>query len=337
MGLIQQARAFNLTFTDFSAAWISLCAILALRNPEVFTWIGPSAIKPLLALLVFFMGMTAKAEDFFGCLSKPRPIAINFGACFFIVPWIAFKLAESANLQEGLLVGTALLGSVNGGSASNLFTLLAGGDVPLSVLMTTSTTIGAVFVMPFVAKLLIGAIVPVDAVGILWSAVQLVVLPILSGVLVNVFAPITCAKFKPMIPLAGMVTALPIIGCVVAGSADSIASAGLRLHGVVACWHLLCGIIGYALSALFGGNECERRTVAIEVSMKNAVLANVLAQQHFSNVAVQAPAAVSCIWCPIIVSAVTSFWKLRTWQSKAHKNQHKAYNGEWVEEYYHGA
>jgi len=303
----------------------------------MFTWIGPSAIKPLLALLVFFMGMTAKAEDFLGCLSKPRPIAINFLACFLIVPWVAFKLADSANLQEGLLVGTALLGSVNGGSSSNLFTLLAGGDVPLSVLMTTSTTLGAVFVTPLVAKLLIGAIVPVDTVGILWSAVQLVVLPILSGVLVNVFAPTTCAKFKPKIPLAGMVTALPIIGCVVAGSADCIASAGLRLHAVVAFWHFICGIIGYALSALLGAGECERRTVAIEISMKNAVLANVLAQQHFSDVAVQAPAAASCIWCPIIVSATTTFWKLRALQSSTCKGQKKACNDEWVEEYYHGA
>jgi len=242
----------------------------------MFTWIGPSAIKPLLALLVFFMGMTAKAEDFLGCLSKPRPIAINFLACFLVVPCVTFKLADSVNLQEELLVGTALLNSINGGSSSNLFTLMATGNVPLSVLMTTSTTLGAILVTPLVARLLTGAIVPVDTVGILWSSVQLVVLPILSGVLVNAFAPTNCAQFKPTIPLAGMATALPIIGCVVAGSADCIASACFRLGAVVAFWHFFCGIIGYALCALLGAGECERPAVAIEIPMRHAVLANVL-------------------------------------------------------------
>jgi len=75
-------------------------------------------------------------------------------------------------LPNALLAGLVLVGSINGGQASNLCTYIAKGDVALSVVMTTSTTIGCIFMTPLIAKLVLGTVVPVDPVGIAWSTIQ---------------------------------------------------------------------------------------------------------------------------------------------------------------------
>ncbi|CAE8738216.1 unnamed protein product, partial [Polarella glacialis] len=162
--------------------WIAGAAALALAYPPSFLWLPPTAIKWLLGILVFFMGTAASPSDFHACLRKPRPFLINFVGCFAVAPALALGLARLACLPEPFLVGMVLVGGVNGGSSSNLFTLFVGGDVALSVLMTVTTTLSAVVCTPLVAKVCLGAIVPVDSWGILHSAFQLVMLPISLGV-----------------------------------------------------------------------------------------------------------------------------------------------------------
>ena len=92
------------------------------------------------------------------------------------------------------MIGLVLMGGVNGGSASNLFALIAGGDVALSVLMTITTTLGAVVCTPLVAQVFVGAIVPVDSVGMLQSAVKVVLVPIFAGVLTRAALPQTISR-----------------------------------------------------------------------------------------------------------------------------------------------
>jgi BASS family bile acid:Na+ symporter len=65
-----------------------------------------------------------------------------------------------------------LVGSINGGQASNLCTYIARGNVALSVLMTTATTLGAIFMTPLLCKGILGAVVPVDAKGIAKSTIE---------------------------------------------------------------------------------------------------------------------------------------------------------------------
>ncbi len=89
-----------------------------------------------------------------------------------MMPLLAFGLAKAFKLDAALLAGMVLVGSINGGQASNLCTYIAKGNVALSVLMTTATTIGAIFMTPVICKALLGAVVPVDAAGIAMSTTQ---------------------------------------------------------------------------------------------------------------------------------------------------------------------
>ena len=51
-------------------------------------------------------------------------------------------------------------------------TLIAGGDVPLSIVMTVCTTLGAVVLTPLLTKILAGTYVPVDALKLSLSTLQ---------------------------------------------------------------------------------------------------------------------------------------------------------------------
>jgi len=302
---------------DMFALWIASWSAMALCFPSAFTWIGGFSQKALLSLLVFFMGMTARPTEFAACFANPRPIFINAFLCLCAVPALAYVLASSAGLQWPFKCGLVLLGSVNGGSSSNLFSLLAGADVALSIVMTASTTLLAVMSIPTVAKAMIGTMVPVDGCAILLSAVQLVLLPVTLGVCASLVLPKTSAAVERGLPVFGLLVVAPITGSVVGGSAKDILEGGVSLHAAVAVLHAVSAATGYGLSSALGGSEKECRTVAIEVGMKNAVFSSVLAATHFSNPAIKAPSAVSCIWCPMVAAMLSAYWKARPVSSKA--------------------
>ena len=113
--------------------------------------------------------------------------------------------AQSAlALRTALVAGMVLVGSINGGQASNLCTFIAKGNVALSVLMTTATTIGAIFMTPFLCKAVLGTVVPVDAKGIVISTLQVVLAPIALGMGLNIKAPKVVRAVKPVTPVVGV-------------------------------------------------------------------------------------------------------------------------------------
>merc|ERR1719261_1736120 len=114
---------------------------------------------------------------------------MQFSLCYAMMPGLAFLLGKVFGLEAGLLAGMVLVGSINGGQASNLCTYIAKGNVALSVLMTTATTLGATFMTPFLCKSFLGTVVPVDAKGIVISTLQVVLAPIALGMALNLKAP----------------------------------------------------------------------------------------------------------------------------------------------------
>jgi len=295
------ATSFMKKLGDFRIWSVGLAALSALLWPKAFSWMSPTLVQGLLFVLLFLLGVTAQPADFQACLRRRRPIAINLVACFGIVPALAWILAKAMGLSAGLLVGIVLLASVNGGASANLFTLLAGGDVALSVVTTTFTTVVAVVATPCIVNLLLGAAIPVHA--------HFVLMPIFVGIFSNMLAPRFFARLKPAIPALVGTMAVPISGAVVVRGVSPSFSVGLTLHAAVIVLHVGSGCIGYLLSKVCGASEQECRTLAFTVAVKHVAFASVLASLHFEDPAVQVPPAVSCIWCPILCSAMANFWK----------------------------
>jgi len=289
--------------TNLFPLWTVVSAVVALCKPEVFLWCNSSYFTALLAGLMFSMGITLTVEDFTRVASKPGPVLIGFVACYVMMPALALALSKGLGLSAGLTAGMILVGSINGGQASNLCTYIARGDVALSVLMTTVTTIGAIFMTPLICKLLLGTIVPVDAVGVAISTIQVVLVPIVLGMLVNAKFPKVVDKVEPFSPIVGVLCTCVLVGSAVAQCATPIKEAGLTLQLAAAALHILGGIVAYyGCKPLYPETTC--RTVAIETSMKSSAFGFLLAKLHFSQFLVRVPAAVSVVWMALVGSSL---------------------------------
>jgi BASS family bile acid:Na+ symporter len=220
------------------------------------------------------------------------------------MPALALGLSSALGLPAALTAGMVLVGSINGGQASNLCTYIAKGDVALSVLMTTCTTIGAIFMTPLLCKVLLGAIVPVNAVGVAISTVQVVLLPIVVGMLANAKFPKSVKKIEPFSPIVGVLSTCILVGSAVAQCAGPIKSAGLPLQLAAMLLHVLGGLAAYFGCKPLGYNEQTCRTFAIETSMKSSAFGFLLACLHFDSFLVRVPAAVSVVWMALVGSSL---------------------------------
>lgn len=310
-GRISPAADLLGAFCNLFALWIALAAVVAVQYPPSFLWVKSSYFTNLLGLLMFSVGITTTIDDFKACLTRPGAIAINFISCYGIMPVLAYGLAKLIGANSGILAGMVLVGSVNGGQASNLCTLIAGGDVALSVLMTTCTTLGCIFATPLISKFVLGTVVPIDAIGIVHSTVQVVLAPIFLGVFLNTVAPKACKAVTPITPTIGVISTVLLVGASVAKCAEPIISAGLPLQFACLALHLVGGVLGYIATSLGGYDVRTCRTVAIETAMKSSAFGFLLASLHFGSFAARVPPAVSVVWMAIVGSALAVFWKKR--------------------------
>lgn len=295
--------------TNLFPLWTLLAAGSALYRPALYTWLTTPYFTACLAVLMLSMGITLSVEDFKRVLKRFGAVGLGFGACYLAMPALALALAMAFRLPPELTAGLVLVGAVNGGQASNLCTYIANGDVALSILMTTSTTLGAIFMTPIISKLLIGAVVPVNALGIAFSTIQVVLAPIALGMFLNRFANRAVRAIEPFSPVIGVAATCILVGSSVAQCAQPILGAGLALQFPIMLLHLVGGLLGYFMVAMFGYGEIVRRTCAIETSMKSSAFAFLLATLHFGSFTVRVPAAVSVVWMALVGSTLAIIWR----------------------------
>lgn len=300
-------------FTEECARWfpvfLAVSGVVGTVKPATFAWMNTSCFTAALAALSFSMGITLTLSDLKNCLSKPMPVLVNFLACYTMMPLLGLALGLAFGFPPSFVAGLVLIGATNGGQSSNLCTYIAKGDVALSVIMTTTTTLGCVLMTPLICKLAIGALVPMDVYGMAVSTLQVVLLPILSGVMLNEFAPHFCRFLEPLCILGGLLATSALVGGSLSQCAESVLAAGWRLHAASILLHVLGGVIGYFGCKILGFSERVNRTTAIETSMKSAAWGYLLASLHFGSYAVRVPAAVSTVWVALVGSCLAVFWR----------------------------
>ena len=104
----------------------------------------------------YSLGITLTLDDFKRVFTKPDVVGLGFLACYVVMPATAMCMGAALGLKGPLLAGLILVGSINGGQASNLCAYIARGDVALSVLMTLATTVGCIFMTPLICKTFLG-------------------------------------------------------------------------------------------------------------------------------------------------------------------------------------
>ena len=288
--------------SDFAGKYMAIIAlavaIVALVFPgPVSTAVKTSYVNILLGIVMFGMGMTLKLSDFKVVFTKPKAVIVGILSQFVIMPVLAFVLAFAFQLPAELAVGVILVGSCPGGTSSNVMTYLAKGDVALSVGMTACTTIMAPIVTPLLVLLFAGQTVDVDVLEMFLSIVQVVLVPIAAGFLINYFFEKVAAACASVLPLVSVVGISLIIMAVVAANQAKLLTVGPLIILVV----MLHNVLGYALGYLVGRalrlTKEQMRTLSIEVGMQNSGLASSLATVHFASMPLAAvPGAVFSVW-----------------------------------------
>ncbi|MBQ5549386.1 MAG: bile acid:sodium symporter family protein, partial [Prevotella sp.] len=174
-------KRFCKLVSDYMGVLVLLSALAALLFPDTLSHLKPRLINPLLGIIMFGMGLTLKAEDFKVVFSRPRDVLVGCLAQFTVMPLLAFALTKIFRLEPALAIGVILVGCCPGGTASNVITYLAKGDLALSVGMTAVSTVLAPVLTPLLVWLLAGETVDVDVVGMLLSILWVVILPIALG------------------------------------------------------------------------------------------------------------------------------------------------------------
>ena len=286
--------------------WAVLGTGLALLWPGLLTPLA-SAIVPLLGLVMFGMGLTLTASDFLEVARRPGLIAAGAALQFGIMPLAAWLVGRLLQLPPELLTGLILVGACPGGTASNVITYLAQGDVALSIALTSTSTFLSVFATPALTWLFVGELVPVPVVPMLRSILTIVILPVVGGVLVNHFLGRRLGAVRSVFPLISVAAIVLIIAIIVALEAGraSVLVGSLVLAVMLHNGFGLAG--GYYLPRLFGLNERICRTLSIEVGMQNSGLGVALATQFFSPTAAL-PGAVFSVWHNLSGSCLAAWW-----------------------------
>lgn len=280
-------------------------AAVALMVPASFKWVTPH-ITILLGVIMFGMGMTLRVEDFKEIFRRPRDVFIGLLAQFTIMPLLAWGLAIIFRLPPELAAGMILVGTCPGGTASNVMTYLAKGDLALSVSITMAATLLAPFLTPLLTWKLAGAWIEVSLAAMMLSIAQVVIAPILLGIVINHFFAETVKRFIKILPLVSIIAILLILGGVVAVNAEKILTTGLLLILAVVCHNLLGYGLGFGAAKIFKLNMAKAKAVSIEVGMQNSGLAVSLAMIHF-GAAAAIPGALFSVWHNISGSMLANF------------------------------
>ncbi|XP_010249921.1 PREDICTED: sodium/pyruvate cotransporter BASS2, chloroplastic-like isoform X2 [Nelumbo nucifera] len=305
---LNQYESIIETLTTLFPLWVILGTIIGIYKPAAVTWLETDLFTVGLGFLMLSMGLTLTFDDFRRCLRNPWTVGVGFLAQYFIKPMLGFIIAMSLKLSAPLATGLILVSCCPGGQASNVATYISKGNVALSVLMTTCSTIGAIVMTPLLTKLLAGQLVPVDAAGLALSTFQVVLVPTVIGVLSNEFFPKFTEKIVTVTPLIGVILTTLLCASPIGQVSDVLKAQGAQLIVPVAILHAAAFALGYWISKMSFG-ESTSRTISIECGMQSSALGFLLAQKHFTNPLVAVPSAVSVVCMALGGSALAVFWR----------------------------
>ena len=285
-------------------------ALLALLFPGVLQQVPTKVINYLLGVVMFGMGLTLRLQDFKIVFSRPKDVVIGCLAQFTVMPLLAWTLARVFSLDEALALGVVLVGCCPGGTASNVITYLAKGDLALSVGMTGVSTLLAPFLTPLLTWALAGKSVNVDVASMFLSILWVVILPIVVGLVIKALWPRFTEKAVDYLPAFSSVVIALIVAIIIAANADKLLAGGLVIVLVVML-HNLCGLgVGYLIGRLLGLSEPKKRAISIEVGMQNSGLASSLATLHFAAYPLATiPGAIFSVWHNISGAVVAYLYR----------------------------
>lgn len=264
--------------------WMFIAAIIGFIFPTQLATMG-QFVPWLLGIVMLGMGMTIKPSDFKLVFKEPRSVIIGVILQFTIMPILAYTIAKIFHLPAELAIGVILVGCCPGGTSSNVMSYLANANVALSVAITSVSTLLAPFVTPALIYLFAHEWLHVSFLSMLWSVIQVVLLPIIIGFILQLASKKVTREATKILPIISVVAISLILAAVVGGSKSQILKTGLLIFIVVILHNVVGYLLGYVLAHVFKLDRRDKKAVSIEVGMQNSGLAVSLATVHFNPLA----------------------------------------------------
>jgi len=301
-----------LRFTQFIqktfALWVIVFAALALWQPEFFVWLK-AYIPWILGIIMLGLGMTMTVDDFKGVLQSPKAVLIGVVAQFVVMPGLAFVLCKLFQLPPEIAVGVILVGCCPGGTASNVITYMAKGNVALSVACTSVSTLLAPVLTPAIFYLLASQWLKIDAASMFVSILQVVLLPIVVGLILRTWLKRQVESYIQVMPLVSVIAIVAIVAAIIGGSKAAILQSGLLILAVVILHNGLGYLLGFGAARFFKLPYADSKAIAVEVGMQNSGLGVALAAVHFAASPITAvPSAIFSLWHNISGPALATYW-----------------------------
>lgn len=311
-------KSLSKFLTKYFTFFVILVALLAIFIPGPGTTLATtkvgnlSAVSILLMIVLFGMGITLTPNDFKRVARNHLQVILGTIAHYVIMPFIAFLLVHLFGLTGAAAVGVILVGSAPSGTSSNVMSFLSGGDVALDVSIGLLSTLLAPVMIPTLLKLLAGKWVNVPFSSMFFSAFQIVVIPIVLGIIVHTIFKEHVQKVIEIMPLISQVAILVIILAVLSANSKTIlAVSTLILVPVIILHNLLGYLLGYGFSKLMKMDTPQQKAITFEVGMQDSALASTLAISFFEPASAIA-AVMFSVWHNISGSVLASLWKNHT-------------------------
>ena len=288
-------------------------------------------VLPILTLLMFDLGLTLKPQDFKLIAQRPKPVIVGLVGQIILLPLIAWGIIQILStfdfrLSTLFIIGIMLVACSPGGSSSNVFSMLAKGDVALSVTLTACSSIITLFTLPLIMAWVTGKGLELMGYGLLNAVdihlpvgnlliqnIVLMVVPISIGFIINIFREQTAAKIHNVLKRIAMPALVLLVTVFFFQHKQTIveefASLGLTMTVLI----LATTGCGALLAWLLRLTTKERRTLVIEIGMQNAAQAITIACSPliFNNEIIAIPAIIYALMMNLILLAYVGVTKIK--------------------------
>lgn len=291
---------------DLFVVWVLIGATWGYFFPKLAAS-GSGNISTALGVVMLGMGLTITMQQLQSLRNAGTTLILGVLLQFTIMPLIGWLAATVLKLPPMLALGVILVGASPGGTASNVVTFLARGDVPLSVALTTASTLISPIITPLWIWFLTSTWIDIKPLSLIMTTIQIVLIPVLLGIGIRRFWTPSNLVIQGILPLVSMSAIAWIIGTIVGLNRDKLFSTPIVIIAVIL--HNVLGLIlGYIGAAITGKSTAICRTISIEVGMQNSGLAVALAIAHFEPVAA-IPGAIFSVCHNLTGSLIAAIWR----------------------------
>lgn len=273
-------------------------------------------VLPILTLLMFDLGLTLLPQDFLLIAKRPRAVLVGLCGQLLVLPAISAALATAFGLPPYLYIGVMLIACCPGGSSSNIFSMLAKGDVALSVSLTALSSVITLATVPAIMQYTTEAIgepvgIQLPMGNLLTQNLVTMLLPIVVGIVVRMKYPKAAERIDRVLSKVALPALMLLAGLFFVQHRQTIAEHFAALGMCVTLLIVTAATMAYCGSKAAGLNTKERRTIVIEVGMQNAAQAIAIASSPFifNNGMIAVPAIIYALMMNVVLLAYVGFLK----------------------------